>query len=212
MKKGIIEFILISVILLNVVFGCTPGAKYEHMLKRELASGIRYDSLFMGLYLGMPEKDFYTHCWKLNREGLIRQGPNNSTVQYILKNELNYPGTMDFYPDFTNGRISEMPVRFVYTGWAPWNKKLSSENLRSDVMKWYEKTYGKGFIEVRHPEKGSAFVKVDGNRRISIFKKDDLYVWAIFTDLLAKKDSPVLGQDTLIQSRDFIKELQKQDE
>ena len=40
-----------------------------------------------------------------------------------------------------------------------------------------------------HPLKGPAFVKVDGNRRITIFKTDDLYVWAVFTDLLVKKDS-----------------------
>ncbi len=34
---------------------------------------------------------------------------------------------------------------------------------------------------------GTAFVKVDGNRRISIFKENELYVWAVFTDLSGKK-------------------------
>jgi hypothetical protein len=87
------------------------------------------------------------------------------------------------------GRIYEMPVKFKYIGWAPWNKNLTSDNLQHNLVKWYEKTYGRGFIEVRHPLHGTAFVKVDGNRRISIFKENDLYVWAVFTDLLATKDS-----------------------
>ncbi len=66
----------------SVISGCTPKAKYERKLKHELAKGVRYDSLFLGLYLGMPEKDFYIHCWELNKKGLIRQGSNNTTVEY----------------------------------------------------------------------------------------------------------------------------------
>ena len=34
---------------------------------------------------------------------------------------------------------------------------------------------------------GTAYVKIDGNRRISIFKEDDLHVWAVFTDMSVKK-------------------------
>ena len=94
---------------------------------------------------------------------------------------------MDFYPRFNDGKICEMPVRFMYTAWAPWNKKLSAENLQSDVLEWYKKLYGGGFIEVQHPKRGKAFVKVDGNRRITIFKEDDRHVWAVFTDMLVKK-------------------------
>lgn len=177
--------LLISVYIIS---GCTPKAKYENMLKNELASGVRYDSLFMGLYLGMPEKDFYTRCWILNGQGLIRQGTRNMTVEYQLKDELKYPGTMDFYPQFAEGKIYEMPVRFIYNGWAPWNKKLSSDSLQVEVLKWYEMQYGDGFIEVKHPERGTAYVKVNGNRRISIFKEDEMHVWAVFTDLLVKKE------------------------
>jgi hypothetical protein len=179
------------IFFISVVIGvsCTPKERYDRMLKHELASGIRHDSLFMGLYLGMSQKDFYTRCWNLNREGLVKQGEGNTTVEYLTRGELKHQGRMDFYPKFAEGKIYEMPVRFAYAGWAPWNKELSSENLLTDVLDWYKKIYGGGFIEVDHPEKGAAFVKVNGNRRITIFKTDDLYVWAIFTDLLARKDS-----------------------
>ena len=171
-----------------VINGCSPRSKYERMLKQELASEVRYDSLFMGIYLGMPEKDFYTHCWNLNREGLIKQGSSNTTVENELKDKLNYPATMNFYPEFFQNKIYEMPVRFLYKGWSPWNKKLSSDNLATDVVKWYEMVYGNGFLKVIHPKQGIAYVKVNGNRRITIFKEDDMHVWAIFTDILVEKE------------------------
>ncbi len=187
MKKRIECILPVLIAGLNIC-GCSPEPKYERMLKHELASGVRHDSLFMGIYLGMPEKDFYTHCWMLNREELIKQGTSNTTVEHALREELKYPATMNFYPEFSRGRIVEMPVRFIYSGWAPWNKSLSSDSLQSEVLKWYENVYGNGFITVKHPRRGIAYTKIDGNRRITIFKEDDMHVWAVFTDMLVKRE------------------------
>lgn len=182
---------------LMLISSCTPRDKYDQKLKEELASGERSDTVFMGLYLGMPEKEFYTRCWELNKSGVIRQGSTNTTVLYEVKKELDYPGTMDFYPRFNDGKIFEMPVRFKYNGWAPWNKKLSSEKLQSDIVDWYEDIYGKGFIRVKHPEHGLAFVKLDGNRRITIFRQDEMHVWAVFTDMLARNDWSGVKADSI---------------
>lgn len=189
--RTIINGLVISVLAILMLIGCTPRSKYKQKLKNELASGVRFDSLFMGVYLGMPVRDFYTKCWDLNRQGIIKQGKSNTSVEYQLKTELKFPATMDFYPTFVEGKITEMPVRFAYNGWAPWNKKLSSENLQQDVLHWYEKSYGKGFMKIKHPEKGIAYVKIDGNRQISIFKEDDIFVWAVFTDMLVNKELTV---------------------
>jgi hypothetical protein len=188
MKRTIVWLlpILISGLILT---GCSPKSRYDRMLKRELASGVRYDSLFIGLYFGMPEKTFYLHCWDLNKQGKIRQGESNTTVLYDLKKELKHPAVMDFYPRFKEGRIYELPIRFKYTGWAPWNKELSADNLQLDVLEWYKKIYGDGFIKVQHPKRGVAYVKVNGNRRITIFKESDLHVWAYFTDLSVTKET-----------------------
>jgi hypothetical protein len=175
---------MVTVVLAVLFLGaCTPGSRYEKKLKKELASGIRYDSLFMGMHLGMSDKDFYTLCWELNREGVIRQSHSNTSVEYHPGEKLDYPSTMTFYPNFKEGKIVEMPVQFSYDGWAPWNKKYSSAQLVEDIREWYEKEYGKGFIAVTHPLKGKAFIKIDGNRRITIYQEDDLYAWAIFTDM-----------------------------
>jgi hypothetical protein len=181
--KTISKWLILLLIPVFIMSGCSPRAKYDRMLKKELARGVRYDSLFLGLYFGMPEKDFYGHCWKLNQKGLIRQGESNTTAELQLKDELKHEAVMDFYPKFYQGKISEMPVTFKYKGWAPWNKALSADILLEEVEKWYEKTYGTGFIKVKHPTHGLAYVKVDGNRRITIFKENDLRIWAVFTDL-----------------------------
>ena len=171
-----------------IVGGCSPKSRYEKRLVKELASGTRYDSLFMGIYLGMTDKEFCSHCWKLNREGKIRQSTSNNSVEYQVREELKYPVTMDFYPVFVDGRIVELPVRFVYNGWSPWNKELSSAKLTEDIKRWYEEEYGPGFLTVTHPVRGKAFTKIDGNRRITIYQEDGLYAWAIFTDMTAESE------------------------
>ena len=42
-------------------------------------------------------------------------------------------------------------------------------------------------MKVDHPERGPAFVQLSGNRRITIFKEKDMYVWAVFTDMSVTK-------------------------
>ena len=197
--KTRIDWLLMILISCIIISGCTSRSKYERRLNHELTSGVKYDSLFLGLYFGMQEKEFYMHCWKLNQKGLIKQGETNTTAEYKLKNELKYPALIDFYPKFIDSKIFEMPVSFKYEGWAPWNKKLSSASLQKELLKWYKKVYGHGFIKVKHPTHGTAYVKIDGNRRITIFIQNDLYVWAVFTDLSVKKElddlTPIIDKD-----------------
>ncbi len=83
------KWIVLTIVVALVVGGCSPGKTYERKLKRELASGVRYDSLFMGISLGMTEEAFYKHCWKLNDDSLVKQGTSNMSVEYSIKEELN---------------------------------------------------------------------------------------------------------------------------
>ena len=39
---------------------------------------------------------------------------------------------------------------------------------------------------------GNAYTKIDGNRRITIYVENDLYVWARFTDMLYKVENDSL--------------------
>jgi len=203
---------LALVFLAVLIVGCSPRSKYEKRLKSELESGVRQDSLFLGLSLGMTQLDFYTHCWKLNRQGLIKQGPKNISVEYEMEKQLDHPATMYFYPKFHQETIYEMPVQFIYNGWAPWNEELTAEKLQKDVLNWFNDVYGENYIEVEHPKWGTAYVKIDGNRRITIFKENDSRVWAVFKDMSVDEDeisSP--KQDNEFDIRDDItKRLQEE--
>lgn len=196
MKKGILLLLLATTIFSSC------KSDYERMVEEGLASGERNDSLFLGIYLGMTAKDFFAHCWELNKQHLIKQGNANTSVEYEMK-ELKAPAMMNFYPTFFKDEIHEMPVMFNYVAWAPWNKKLWADSLIEDVKILMETWYGPGFVKMEHPEKGFRYVKVDGNRRIILWKEDDQFVKGLYTDLTkekemnAEKEAKKAGEDQL---------------
>jgi hypothetical protein len=142
-----------------------------------------YDSLFLGLYLGMDRQAFFEHCWELNRQKVFTHGESSQSVQYKLTTELEQPVMMQFYPDFYKEKIIEMPVTFAYVGWAPWNKQFSSDSLFVKLIPVFKKWYGDDFKIVDHETMGKVYVKMDGKRRINLFIRDDQYVQAVFSDM-----------------------------
>lgn len=169
-----------------VLLACNrPNAEYQEQLELGLSSGDRYDSLFLTLHLGMTDKDFYTRCWELNSQGLIMQGPGNLSVEYDLENnELKYPAYMRFYPQFHDSEIYNMPVEITYQSAMPTDKSRSAEMLIQDVKQLMERWYGDGFIYLEDDDSNRrVYVKVDGNRRIRIFKKDLVTVAVELTDM-----------------------------
>ena len=174
------------IILVCISFvSCVKKGPYREMLDRELSTGERYDSLFLGFHFDMPRKEFYASCWEMNKQGLIIQGPSNLSVEYSLDTELDQPAFMRFYPRFDDqGTIYSMPIEFVYKAYQPWDENTSSQHLILEVKELMEQWYGSGFIELTDSE-GSrkVFVKVDGNRRIRVFKRDVAYVAVDITDM-----------------------------
>jgi hypothetical protein len=64
------------------------------------------------------------------------------------------------------------------------NKEYQSDKLLEELVDNYEDIYGEGFIKAEHPETGRmAWIKIDGNRRISLYKKNDRVVHVEFLDL-----------------------------
>ena len=207
-RTGFLTLLVLTIIFSGLLLtGCK--SEYEQLVERELASGERHDSLFFGLYLGMTADSFYKHCWELNKTKKFKQGQFNTSVEYTM-DELEYPAVMNFYPTFNDvGVVAEMPVMFNYKGWAPWNKKLWADSLVLQVKDLMEKWYGPGFIEMKHPEKGTRYVKVDGNRRIILWAVDEQYVKALYSDLTRiKKESE---KDTRKRSSKSAKEKKPKD-
>lgn len=182
-------------IILFILFGCSEDSemdKYNRLIKKELAANKRVDSIFFGIHFGMTKKDFFAHCWEMNKKGDLIDGTDdmgNMYVLYKLRKELKYPAAMNFYPDFNADTIWKMRVNIHYEGWASWNKYLYADRLLPDVLALYNKWYSSGnsFIQINDKEKGTIYVKVDGNRRITIGKYSDMIVKVDFTDMLAEK-------------------------
>ncbi len=171
----------------TVVMVACQSHEYYDKLETELASGQRYDSLFLDINFGMSQKDFYAHCWELNKQGIITHGDKNMTVKYELPNQLKAEAQMNFYPDFYKGKIHKMPVIFSYKAWAPWNTSLSADSLLLDVVDLYKKWYDDDFIKVSDEGERTAYIMIKGNRRISIYKKNPSDVEAMYTDLFVEE-------------------------
>ena len=187
-KRWNVKWLCLAMVLLLINSCKSDTTKYDDLASRELATGIRKDSLFMGIRLGMTKKDFYIHCWDLNKKGIFTDGAGSMTVLYKMKSELKHPATMNFFPDFQENKIFKMRVTFRYDAFAPWNKNMMADSLRTDVLNLYKKWYGgNDFITVADSVKGTIFVKVDGNRRIVVGKHDEAQVKVVYTDLIEEK-------------------------
>ena len=165
-----------------ILIGCGPQGEVERLIKRELATGVRNDSLFVGVYFGMEKQEFYDHCWKINRQGLVREGPENMSVRYQFQHE-GQTIDFNFYPDVKDGITSKFKCVFSYEAWAPWNKSLQSDSLMEVLPGILEDWYpGNGFI-LSNREGQDFYYKVDGNRMIELYVVDERRIAAIYTDL-----------------------------
>lgn len=185
MQNSTSTYVILLVAISMLLAGCDTRTPYQKLVDEELATGVRNDSLFLDISFGMTSQDFYDHCFALNKKGLIKEGMGNTSVRYEPA-EFDSAVAMYFYPEFnpqTKG-IRNMPIMLTYKAWAPWNQQYKPDSLLPEVMDMFVDWYGGNeFIEVTHPNKGSVFVKVDGNRRIRAFVKDLQYVQVFINDL-----------------------------
>jgi hypothetical protein len=134
----------------------------------------------------MTTEEFFEYSWNMNKQGIIT---GQTAVNYKLES-LKSPADMSFYPQFKNNKIYKMPVQFHYLGWAPWNQELFSDSLMVDIVKLYKEKYNADFIKTTHPENNKeAFIDIQGNRQISIYKQDDRIVNVEFLDLTAVENN-----------------------
>lgn len=177
----------LGLIILAMVFfytSCTKKSEYQKLVEAELSTNVRQDSLFLGISLQMPSKDFFVHCWEMNKQGLLTNGVGNQ-IKYDASEFFSTQTSLHFYPKFVDDAIFEMPAEFKYDNWALWNEDLSVENLIEEVISVLEGWYGDGFIKMVNDDgTKTVWVKVDGNRRIRVYRKSISAVTVVFTDLV----------------------------
>lgn len=180
---------LISGLLLTLLLGGCES-EYTKLVKTELSSGVSQDSIVFNIRFGDSKEYFYNTCWKLNKQGLITNGPKNSMVKYTFyDSNFHIKSTKIeflFYGDFDeSGAIRGMDCEFTYPGWSPWNTNLWSDSLEVKALRIVKEWYGgNDFIKITQEDKKDFWVKVDGNRRIVIRKLDEKYVQMKIHNLL----------------------------
>lgn len=170
---------LFVLLIVAVIFSCSDSRS---------RSASKYDSLFLGISLGMGRQAFFDHCWDYNQKKILIHGPTNQNVEYRIVEDINSPVSMRFYPTFYEDKIIEMPVTFSYEAWAPWNRQFFADSLFVNMLPLFKKWYGDDFKRIDHPEMGVVYYKMDGKRRINLYVKNERYVQAVFTDLKAEKE------------------------
>ena len=174
-----------GILLFGFLYLVSCQSDYTKLVKKELATGIKNDTLVFNLKFGDTKKEFYTICWDLNSKGLVTHGGNNNYVKTILQPKDSMLKTkaikMLFYAQFNpKDIITGMNMEFSYSAWAPWNKALQSDSLfpvvQDTLLKWYP---GNAFIEV----KKDVLVKIDGNRQIQIKKESDKDISVLIENL-----------------------------
>ncbi|HMQ84186.1 MAG TPA: hypothetical protein PKA00_14830 [Saprospiraceae bacterium] len=165
-------------------------SEYQRYVDEEVNSGITQDSLIFGMRMGQTKKDFFATCWELNRQKLISQGNGNTTARYIADQDSTGTNPMAkdmlFYGIFDENDIMRgMEMTYSFLTWAPWNRNKQSDSLMLHLRDQYLKGYpGNDFIELKikaleHP----ALVKIDGNRQILMYPKNDKDVVVKIEDL-----------------------------
>ena len=175
-------YALVTIVSL-VILGCNPEAKLDKIIEKELNTGIRNDSLFLGLKFGITIPEFFDRCRELNKQGLVKEGSKNMSVEYIFEDSLGQPIAFNFYAD----RNAEGPIHRYYTSFNYYafalNRHLYADRLikklPSILMDWYG---GNKPFTVRRD--GQLYLyKIDGNRMIELYVYDLSTVVATYYDL-----------------------------
>lgn len=182
MKKKFISTTISSLLIVFLLTNCSQEPDFDEMVQQGINSGVENNELFLRYELGMTRDDFYAVSWEMNSEEIIS---GLVMIEYEF-DELKSNAVMRFYPEFTNDRISKMPVDINYVAWAPWNQDLSSDTLVVDLKNYYESNHEADFKDVYVPSiERNALVSVKGNQAILIYPKSDMVARLEFTDLNA---------------------------
>ena len=187
--------IIFSLLVLTPFLACEIESEYSKLLKKELKSGKSFNDLVLGLKIGQTKDDFFEICADLNKKKLITSGARNLYPEYIL-----YPKDsvengkkirMSFMGIFDNDRIMKgMDIRFNYYSWIAWREEYNSDNLINEIKDTLQLWYpGNNFIKIDlklDSKNNLAYVKVDGNRQITMYKIDGRDVAVIIEDVSEK--------------------------
>lgn len=180
------NFNILLVLCFFVFTSCKSD--YSKTVQTEIESGKINNDLFLGIEFGQSSQEYFEQCFKLNAQKKINQANRGGFAEYVmtpfLKDDPNKI-IMSFKPNFNDNKIlTTIDVRFKYTTWAPWNKAAQSDvlikKIQDTIMNWYS---GNKFFKLDITDNKDAFIKIDGNRQIIMYKLGSQNVKMLIKDL-----------------------------
>ena len=185
--KYLSKALIVTMIASIMCTHCAESPSYEEIVARELSSGERHDSLFMGIHLNMHMQTFYDHCFEMNQKGLFFKKPGSVDVMYTFEEDFSAPVEFVFFPHGGHVLIQEVRGHMIYKKWTPFTKEFNAEKLQEELKEKMEEWYGgRPFIKMDHPQGywPYSYVKIDGNRKIQLYRSfDDSKVEVVFENL-----------------------------
>lgn len=183
---------LLSLMMMILGFSSCKS-DYEKLVDIEIEKGVVDDSLIFGMQMGLTRKEFFDICWKLNKEKVIDQGTGNGMAYYKDPLDSLHPTKaikeLQFYGIFDKkDTMRGMNMIYNFAGYGSFDKKFNSMSMLDTLERFYMETRkGNPFKEVDIDlEKYKALVKVDGQRQIIMYPKNDKDVIVRIEDLKFK--------------------------
>jgi len=173
MKYRLNHIIFVFVSALLVFSSCE--SEYTKLVNQEMAKGEIHTNYLFNLEVGDTKKEFFDKCWQLNKEQKVSQGSGNKYAKFFDEPRVGEDSlarvTTLFYGIFDDNDIMHgVEMKMSFYSWSPWNDTYRSDALISFMKKRYMKELGGNeFIELKIDDKNTAYVKVDGNRRIRMY-------------------------------------------
>ena len=162
--------VIISIIAV-ILFSCNDREiSYETYVAKELATGVRNDSLIYGIHFGMTEEEFKSYCTGMNLQKRFMPNPRGTAVRLKLQNGFGAPVVFDFFPVLqSNKPIRKITASMKYRDFSYYDKIYDIGNLVIEAVEYFEDGYGGNkFIAIPHENRliKHKYVKIDGNRKI----------------------------------------------
>jgi hypothetical protein len=182
----ITKVLLISFLFFELT-SCNFKSEYHNLVEREIKKGKINNDLILGFSFGMTKQEYYDRCTLLNKNKIITVGGYNFNPEQILSSPTNNKKIkMSFSPNFKEKKkIEELELRFSFLGWSHWNTDYQSgvliNQVKDSIFSWLP---GNDFIEVSIDGiDKKPLVKIDGNRRIILYKLNSKDVIAKINNL-----------------------------
>lgn len=186
------RLVIIAISIVVLFISCKSD--YTKLVEGEMKKGASPLELPLGLTTGISKKDYFAQCWQLNSDKKISHGPGNQYAKFELtpldSRDSLHKITMLFYGLFDKDEIMHgLDMRMEFNAWAPWNEDSHSPELIKTLQRHYLESYGGNpFMSLDVTEDLQAQVKVDKNRRITIYPLSGKEVVVKIIDLRYEND------------------------